>query len=48
MRSDLDDDFVALLDRNHLVASEAAFTLRHLAEIPHVQVTSAPAMTPTL
>jgi DNA-binding transcriptional LysR family regulator len=36
----LEDDFVALIDRNHPVTRETALTARHLAEIPHVVVTS--------
>jgi DNA-binding transcriptional LysR family regulator len=36
----LEDDFVALLDKNHPVANEPVFTLEHLATIPHVLITS--------
>lgn len=36
----MEDDFVAMIDRDHPVAREAAFTAQHLARIPHVLVTS--------
>ena len=36
----LEDDFVALLDKDHPVATAAIFTLEHLATIPHVLITS--------
>jgi DNA-binding transcriptional LysR family regulator len=32
----LEDDFVALLDKNHPAATEAVFTMEHLANIPQV------------
>lgn len=36
----LEDDFVALIDRNHPVTRQDGFTADNLAEIPHVIVTS--------
>ncbi len=36
----LEDDFVALLDKDHPAATEGVFTLEHLASIPHVLITS--------
>jgi DNA-binding transcriptional LysR family regulator len=35
-----DDDYVALLDRQHPAATLGAFTPEHLARIPHVIITS--------
>jgi DNA-binding transcriptional LysR family regulator len=36
----MDDDFVALLDRSHAAADEAALSAERLAEIPHIAITS--------
>jgi DNA-binding transcriptional LysR family regulator len=35
-----DDDYVAVLDRQHPVAAAGQLTLEHLADIPHITITS--------